>query len=96
MKTIADIQVEPIGEGVSIRSHVREAVEILHEHGVRVQVHRLGTELEGDLDTIAQALPRIHRALHELGVERIATSIRMETRTDIRSPDSAAGIVPST
>jgi uncharacterized protein (TIGR00106 family) len=85
MRTIADIQVEPIGGRVSTQEYVRKAVHILAGYGVRVHVHKLGIEIEGDLDMIVQALPRVHRALHVLGAERIHSSMRMETRTDVAS-----------
>lgn len=41
-----------------------------------------GTNLEGPISTVHLAIQRCHEAVHAMGVERIATDIRLGTRTD--------------
>ncbi len=48
MKAVAEIQVVPIGVGVSVRAQVRRAQELICESGLLVQEHSFGTNVEGD------------------------------------------------
>ena len=41
-----------------------------------------GTNLEGPISVVNQAITQCHEAVHAMGVERIATDIRLGTRTD--------------
>jgi len=52
MKALAEIQVIPIGVGVSARREVKRAHEILGQFGPKTQLHPYGTNVEGDLDSI--------------------------------------------
>jgi len=89
MKAVAEIQVIPIGVGVSVRKQVRRAQELLHESGLTLQEHSYGTNVEGELATILEVVERIHEVLHAEGVPRISTAIKLGTRTD--KDESLAG-----
>ena len=82
MIAIAEIDVQPIGSGVSIRDQVAAAVEKLRQAGLKIRIHSLGTEVEGELSQVLEAVNSIHRDLHEAGVERLITNLKVETRTD--------------
>ena len=82
MKATAEIQVIPIGEGVSVRHLVKKAHEILAASGLVVQLHAWGTNVEGEMHDIFAAVERIHQTLHDDGVVRIATAIKIGTRSD--------------
>ena len=82
MKALAEIQVIPIGSGVSVRKEVKRAHEILDETGLRVQLHSYGTNVEGDLREIFEAITKVHETLHAEGTVRLATAIKVGTRTD--------------
>ena len=82
MRALAEIQVVPIGTGVSVRREVARAHEIIRESGLKVQLHAYGTNVEGELDTILDTVRRIHEALHAEGVVRLSTAIKLGTRTD--------------
>ena len=82
MKAIAEIQVVPIGAGVSVRAEVKRAHEILRESGLTVQLHSYGTNVEGDLDLILMTIRRVHEQLHAEGVVRLSTAVKLGTRTD--------------
>ncbi|MBV1856908.1 MAG: MTH1187 family thiamine-binding protein [Nannocystaceae bacterium] len=82
MHIIADICVVPLTSNVSVRAEVARAHKILRDTGLPVLLHGYGTNIEGDYDVIMGALKRIHEALHEQGVPRITTSIRLGSRTD--------------
>ena len=82
MKATAEIQVIPIGAGVSVREHVKKAHEVLAASGLQVQLHAFGTNVEGDLDDILAAVKRVHETLHASGVTRITSAVKIGTRTD--------------
>jgi len=82
MKTLADIQVVPIGSGVSVRKEVQRAHAILEEAGIQAQLHPNGTNVEGEMADVFAAIQRVHETLHAEGTVRIATYIKLGTRTD--------------
>jgi len=55
---------------------------ILRESGLKTHLHAYGTNVEGEWDEVFAAIRRCHETLHEMGVVRISTSIRVGTRTD--------------
>jgi uncharacterized protein (TIGR00106 family) len=82
MKATAEVQVIPIGSGVSVRAEVKRAHAILEESGLNVQLHGNGTNMEGELADIFDAIRRVHETLHREGTVRIASFIKIGTRTD--------------
>jgi uncharacterized protein (TIGR00106 family) len=89
MKATAEIQVIPIGSGVSVRKEVKRAHGILEASGLHVELHGNGTNMEGELAEILEAVRQIHETLHAEGTVRLATNIKIGTRTD-KDPSLAA------
>jgi uncharacterized protein (TIGR00106 family) len=89
MKLIADISIIPLGVGLSLSSYVAACERVLREAGLEPKLHANGTNVEGDWDAVMAALKRCHEVLHAMGVPRIATNVRLGTRTD-REPSMAA------
>jgi uncharacterized protein (TIGR00106 family) len=82
MRVIADIQIIPIGAGVSVSKEVTVCERILRESGLKTQLHANGTNVEGEWDEVIAAVKRCHETLHGMGVVRVATNMRLGTRTD--------------
>jgi uncharacterized protein (TIGR00106 family) len=82
MKATAEIQVIPIGVGVSVRKQVQRAHAVLEESGLNAQLHANGTNAEGELTDIFAAIRNVHDTLHAEGTPRLATFIKIGTRTD--------------
>jgi uncharacterized protein (TIGR00106 family) len=82
MKALAEVQVIPIGSGVSVREEVKRAHGILEESDLHVQLHSYGTNVEGELEEIFDAVRRVHETLHAEGTARLATFVKIGTRTD--------------
>lgn len=82
MKATADIQVVPIGSGVSVRKEVQRAHQILVDADIGALLHPNGTDVEGELEDIFDAVRRVHETLHAEGTARLATYIKIGTRTD--------------
>ncbi len=89
MKAIADISIIPLGVGLSLSSYVAECERVFTEHGLEPRLHANGTNIEGEWDRVMGALKACHERLHEMGVPRIATNLRLGTRVD-REPSMAA------
>lgn len=82
MKATADLQIIPLGTGVSARKEVTRAVELLGQYDFILHTHGAGTNIEGELDRILAAVKELHTVLHEEGSVRLISYIKMETRTD--------------
>ena len=82
MIATAEVQVIPIGSGVSVRREVQRAHGILEDSGLSAELHGNGTNLEGELEDIFDAIRRVHETLHAEGTVRIASFIKIGTRTD--------------
>jgi uncharacterized protein (TIGR00106 family) len=82
MRAVAEVQVIPIGSGVSVRNEVKRAHRLLEDAGLNVQLHSNGTNLEGELEDIFAAIVKVHETLHGEGTARLSTHIKIGTRTD--------------
>lgn len=82
MYVIAEFSVIPIGMGVSLSDYVAACERVLQNTGLEVQLHANGTNLAGEWDEVMAAIKRCHETLHSMGVPRIATQIKVGTRTD--------------
>ena len=82
MKATAELQVIPIGGGVSVRKEIARVVEILRRHHFIVEPHVSGTNLEGDLGEMLAVVEKIHEILHDEGSVRLVSYLKLETRTD--------------
>ncbi len=82
MKVIADLCIVPIGVGVSLGSYIAECEKILMRAGLKIHLHGYGTNIEGEWDQVMQAIKDCHQVLHEMGVPRISSTIRLGTRID--------------
>ena len=82
MNAIAEFTIIPIGVGVSLSKYVAVCEKILEASGLSYELHTNGTNLEGEWDDVMTAIKACHERLHEMGVPRIATQIKIGTRTD--------------
>jgi uncharacterized protein (TIGR00106 family) len=82
MKATAELQVIPLGAGVSVRPQVRRIVELLGEYGFVLETHGAGTNIEGELDDILAAVKQVHEVMHAEGNVRLLSYLKIETRTD--------------
>jgi len=82
MKATAELQVVPIGSGVSVRKEVTRVAELLQGHDFIVETHAAGTDIEGELSEILSVVGRIHETLHREGTVRLLSYLKLETRSD--------------
>lgn len=82
MRAIAEIQVIPIGAGVSVREEVKRAHQIIYQSRLRAELHAYGTNVEGELSEILAVVHAVHETLHAEGTLRLATTVKIGTRID--------------
>lgn len=82
MKATAELQVIPIGAGVSVREEIKSVVALLKGFDLITETHASGTNIEGDLNEILDAVKKIHEALHQQGCVRLVSYLKLETRID--------------
>ena len=82
MHATAELQVVPIGDGVSVRRQITRVVELLGDYDFIVETHASGTNIEGEWETVFSAIRRCHEAIHRMGAPRITTTLKFGTRTD--------------
>jgi uncharacterized protein (TIGR00106 family) len=82
MKATAELQVIPVGDGVSVRQQVMRIVELLQGRDFILETHAAGTNIEGELTDILAVVEQIHETLHQQGSVRLVSYLKLETRTD--------------
>ena len=82
MNVIAEFTIIPIGVGVSLSKYIAACEQVLEGSGLSYELHANGTNLEGEWDEVLNAIKACHEKLHEMGVPRISTIIKIGTRTD--------------
>jgi uncharacterized protein (TIGR00106 family) len=83
---VADFCLIPMGTPTpSVGKYIaacQKVLESMKQDGIKYEMHGYGTNLEGTFPLVSQAIERCHEAVHEMGIARIATDIRIGTRTD--------------
>jgi uncharacterized protein (TIGR00106 family) len=79
---MADLCVIPVGNGVSVADEIAACHRILQRFPIETQLHAYGTNLYGEWDDVFAAIKACHAELHEQGVTRLSSTIKVGTRTD--------------
>ena len=82
MKVLVDLSVVPLGVGISVSKEVAACERVLQEAGLVTRLHAFGTNIEGEWDAVFAAIKRCHEVLHETGVPRVSSTLRVGTRVD--------------
>jgi len=82
MHAIVEIQIIPIGVGVSVRKEVMRAHELLESSGLNMTLHANGSNMEGELTEVLEVIRNTIETLHAEGIVRLSTHIKIGTRTD--------------
>lgn len=82
MKVIVDFCLIPLGGSPSLSPYIAECQRILADLGLKHELHAYGTNIEGEWDTVMDAIKRCHARVHEMGAPRINTTLKLGTRID--------------
>ncbi|KKK16164.1 hypothetical protein P175DRAFT_0449969 [Aspergillus ochraceoroseus IBT 24754] len=82
-----DFSLVPIGaHSASFSRQIADVQRLMQQSGLKYQMHATGTTVEGPWDQVARIIGYSHTLLHQEGIARIQTDIRMITRTDKVKP----------
>lgn len=80
---LADICIIPIGTGNALVSdEVALVTKLARESHLHTVLHSAGTTIEGPWNEVTDLIGQFHEVLHEKGVVRVQSDIRIGTRTD--------------
>jgi uncharacterized protein (TIGR00106 family) len=83
MSVVAEIALVPVGTGSSsISQLLADSVKVLEKHGLKYEVTSTGTNVEGDLDTILQAVREMDEVPFKGGADRVMMMIWLDDRRD--------------
>lgn len=82
MHVLVDVSIVPLGAGLSLSRYVAACERVFREAGLTATLHAFGTNVEGDWDDVFAAVKRCHEVVHAMGAPRVATTMRVGTRTD--------------
>lgn len=80
---LADVCVVPIGtNSASVSDEVAIITKLARESSLHTTLHLAGTTIAGPWSEVMELIGQFHEILHENGVVRIQSDIRVGTRTD--------------
>ncbi|GAA6006418.1 hypothetical protein JCM11491_004949 [Sporobolomyces phaffii] len=83
MHAVADFCLIPMGiSDTSVSKYIAECQRVLEKTGLKYQLGSYGTGVEGEFTEVCKAIELCHEAVHAMGCPRVATDIRIGTRTD--------------
>ncbi|KAI5820841.1 hypothetical protein BZA77DRAFT_49092 [Pyronema omphalodes] len=79
----ADFCLIPMGvESASVSPYIAKVQTLLQESGLEYHMHANGTTVEGSWEAVFKVIGQAHGMLHDQGVVRVHTDIRVGSRTD--------------
>ncbi|KAF2646492.1 hypothetical protein P280DRAFT_525308 [Massarina eburnea CBS 473.64] len=79
----ADFCLIPLGTPTaSVSKEVAQVQRLLKRSGLNYSMHSAGTTVEGSWDDVMRVIGQCHAMLHQNGVVRIQSDIRVGSRTD--------------
>ncbi len=82
MKVIVDFCLIPLEAGLSLSPYIAECRKIIDGLSLEHTMHAFGTNIEGEWDTVMDAVKRCHYRVHEMGAPRVTSTLKIGTRTD--------------
>jgi len=80
---VADFCLIPIGTPTaSVSAEIAAVQRLMNESGLDYSLHSAGTTVEGPWDAVTRLIGQAHTLVHQSGVARVQTDIRIGTRTD--------------
>ncbi len=65
-----------------MRNEVNECIQVLKQLNIKYKVAATGTEMEGEYDSVMQAIKLCHETLHNKGCQRLHSDLKIMSRTD--------------
>ncbi|CAI4211512.1 unnamed protein product [Parascedosporium putredinis] len=79
----ADFCLLPLGTGsASVSNEIAGVQKLIRASGLKHHMHSAGTTVEGSWDEVMDVIGKAHTLVHQNGVVRIQSSMRVGSRTD--------------
>lgn len=82
MTVLADISIIPLGAGDSLSPYIAACQRVFADAGLEPRLHAFGTSVEGEWSRVMEAVRRCHEVVHQMGVPRVAATVKLSTRSD--------------
>lgn len=83
MSVVAEIALFPVGTGeTSISQMLADSVKVIEKYGLKYEVTSTGTNVEGDLDAILNAVRDMDEVPFNEGAQRVVLLLRLDDRRD--------------
>ena len=79
-----DFCLVPLGEGVSLSPYIAACKTIIERAALDHELGPNGTAIEGEWDAVFACVKACHQKVHDLGAQRIYTTLKVNTRSDRR------------
>lgn len=81
---LIEVSIIPLGtETPSLSQYIAQAVKVLEEEkDIKYQLTAMGTIIEGDLERLLTLVRKMHQAVLDSGVMRVATTMKIDDRRD--------------
>lgn len=92
---LADICLIPIGtSSVSVSDEIAKITQLAESSSLSTTLHSAGTTIAGPWTEVMELIGQMHQLLHDSGVLRIQSDIRVGTRIDkVQSPQDKIDVV---
>ena len=77
-----DLCVVPIGVGVSLSPYIAACQRVIESTGLVHELGPNGTAIEGPWNDVMDCVRACHDAMHDMGVPRVYTTLKLNTRID--------------
>ena len=77
-----DLCLVPLGVGLSLSTYIAVCQRVIEERGLDYELGPNGTSIEGEWNKVFECVEACHAEVHRLGVVRIYTTLKVNTRTD--------------
>ncbi len=77
-EALVSVQILPkTKNGENVIPYVDAAIQVIHDSGVKYEVHPLETTMEGDLSTLFQVVEKMNHKMMELGSPNVISQIKV-------------------
>ncbi|XSG83878.1 MAG: MTH1187 family thiamine-binding protein [Methylohalobius sp. ZOD2] len=89
MRIQAEFSLIPLTGDPHLAKDIALCEKVLREHNLEVELHAMGTNIEGEWDTLMHALKACHEAVHQTGRNRLYTVIKIVSNVAGEKPFAA-------
>ena len=84
MTVVAEVNLIPLGEGISVSKFLAPALKVFEKRGVKHEITPMCTIFEAEsIEDAFDVVAAIHEAVFRVGVKRVVTTVKVDDRRDL-------------